>query len=81
MDALFTRRAVSCVQLFAALPLFDVHVHDSHGARERLPPAQAMAELNEDRLHADSECILRRLNLSADQAADLAAFLRALSSR
>lgn len=35
--------------------------------------------LDEDRLHADGERILRRLNLSPRQAADLAAFLRTLS--
>ena len=37
------------------------------------------AELDEDRLHADGERILRRLNLAPAQAADLAAFLRSLS--
>ena len=37
------------------------------------------SELNEERLHADGERILRRLNLTPDQAADLAAFLRSLS--
>lgn len=37
------------------------------------------SELNEDRLHADGERILRRLNLSEGEAADLAAFLRSLS--
>lgn len=36
--------------------------------------------LDEERLHADGERILRRLNLSAGQAADLAAFLRTLST-
>jgi cytochrome c peroxidase len=36
------------------------------------------SELNEERLHADGERILRRLDLSAAQAADLAAFLRTL---
>ena len=35
--------------------------------------------LNEDRLHADGERILRRLNLAPGQATDLAAFLRSLS--
>ncbi len=35
--------------------------------------------LDEERLHADGERILRRLNLQAEQAADLAAFLRTLS--
>jgi cytochrome c peroxidase len=39
------------------------------------------SELDEDRLHADGERILRRLNLSPGQAADLAAFLRTLGSR
>lgn len=37
------------------------------------------SELNEERLHADGERILRPLNLSPTQAADLAAFLRSLS--
>ncbi|MFM7506624.1 MAG: hypothetical protein ACKO3M_08710, partial [Rubrivivax sp.] len=36
--------------------------------------------LDEDRLHADGERILRRLNLSPAQAADLEAFLRTLST-
>jgi cytochrome c peroxidase len=36
--------------------------------------------LNEDRLHADGERILRRLNLTPRQAADLEAFLRSLST-
>jgi cytochrome c peroxidase len=36
--------------------------------------------LDEERLHADGERILRRLNLGAEQAADLVAFLRTLSS-
>jgi len=35
--------------------------------------------LDEERLHADGERILRRLDLSPQQAADLAAFLRTLS--
>jgi cytochrome c peroxidase len=35
--------------------------------------------LDEERLHADGERILRRLNLRADQADDLEAFLRTLS--
>ncbi len=39
------------------------------------------SELDEERLHADGERILRRLDLSAGQAADLAAFLRTLSRR
>lgn len=37
------------------------------------------SELDENRLHADGERILRRLDLSAGEAADLAAFLRSLS--
>lgn len=36
-------------------------------------------KLNEERLHADGERILRRLELHPGQAADLAAFLRSLS--
>lgn len=39
------------------------------------------SELDEERLHADGERILRRLNLSAGQAADMAAFLRTLARR
>lgn len=38
------------------------------------------SELNEDRLHADGERILRRLDLSAAQSAELAAFLRSLGA-
>jgi cytochrome c peroxidase len=38
------------------------------------------SELNEERLHADGERILRALRLNAAQAADLAAFLRSLST-
>jgi cytochrome c peroxidase len=38
------------------------------------------SELNEERLHADGERILRRLDLGTEQAADLAAFLRSLSA-
>jgi cytochrome c peroxidase len=37
------------------------------------------SELNEERLHADGERILRRLDLTPRQAGDLAAFLRSLS--
>lgn len=37
------------------------------------------SDLDEERLHADGERILRRLDLSATQRADLAAFLRTLS--
>ena len=37
------------------------------------------SELDEERLHADGERILRRLDLRPDQSADLAAFLRSLS--
>lgn len=38
------------------------------------------SELDEDRLHADGERILRRLDLTPQQSADLRAFLRSLSS-
>ena len=40
---------------------------------------QHYSELDEERLHADGERILRPLKLSPDQAADLLAFLRSLS--
>ena len=39
---------------------------------------QHYSELNENCLHADGERILRPLRLSAEQAADLVAFLRSL---
>lgn len=39
------------------------------------------SELNEERLHADGERILRRLDLTPQESVDLAAFLRSLSSR
>lgn len=38
------------------------------------------SQLDENRLHADGERILRRLNLSPEQTRDLVAFLRSLSS-
>jgi cytochrome c peroxidase len=41
---------------------------------------QHYSRLNEERLHADGERVLRALNLSAEQAADLEAFLRSLST-
>ena len=40
---------------------------------------QHYSDLNEERLHADGERILRPLKLSPVQAADLEAFLRSLS--
>jgi cytochrome c peroxidase len=40
---------------------------------------QHYSALNEERLHADGERILRRLDLTPQQAADLVAFLRSLS--
>jgi cytochrome c peroxidase len=39
------------------------------------------SRLDEERLHADGERILRRLDLTASESADLVAFLRSLSSR
>ena len=39
------------------------------------------SELNEERLHADGERILKRLNLSAGEVEDLVAFLESLSPR
>ncbi len=42
---------------------------------------QHYSQLDEERLHADGERILRRLDLSAAEAADLQAFLESLSSR
>ena len=48
-----------------------------------LPTLEAVvrhySELDEERLHADGERLLRPLRLSPEQAADLAAFLRSLS--
>ena len=40
---------------------------------------QHYSQLDENRLHADGERILRRLNLNPEEAADLVAFLRSLS--
>ena len=49
-----------------------------------LPTLEAVVQhysaLNEERLHADGERILRPLDLNAGEAADLAAFLRSLSA-
>ncbi len=42
---------------------------------------QHYSQLDEERLHADGERILRRLDLSAGEAADLLAFLKSLSTR
>jgi cytochrome c peroxidase len=39
------------------------------------------SELDESRLHADGERVLKRLNLSPDEAEDLVAFLESLSPR
>ena len=39
------------------------------------------SHLDEDRLHADGQRILRRLDLTPEEAADLAAFLKTLSAR
>jgi cytochrome c peroxidase len=62
-------------QLVHTAPYF----HD--GSRATIEAVvQHYSALDEERLHADGERILRRLDLSADEAADLAAFLRSLSS-
>jgi cytochrome c peroxidase len=53
--------------------------HDGSAAR-LADVVRHYSQLDEDRLHADGERILRRLNLSPQQAADLEAFLRSLSS-
>ena len=37
------------------------------------------SELNEERLHADGERVLRRLNLSARESEDLVVFLQSLT--
>src|SRR6185369_12375978 len=39
------------------------------------------SNLNEERLHADGEKILKPLKLTADESEDLAAFLRSLTSK
>ncbi len=54
------------------------YMHDGSLARIE-DVVQHYSALNEERLHADGERILRRLNLTPQQAADLAAFLRSLS--
>jgi cytochrome c peroxidase len=54
------------------------YMHD--GSLARLEDVvQHYSALNEERLHADGERILRRLDLTPQQAADLVAFLRSLS--
>jgi cytochrome c peroxidase len=53
--------------------------HDGSAAR-LADVVRHYSQLDEDRLHADGERILRRLNLSPRQAADLEAFLRSLST-
>ena len=54
------------------------YMHD--GSLATLPAVvQHYSALNEERLHADGERILRPLRLDAEQAADLLAFLRSLS--
>jgi cytochrome c peroxidase len=54
------------------------YMHDGSLARIE-DVVRHYSELNEERLHADGERILRRLDLTPGQAADLAAFLRSLS--
>jgi len=54
------------------------YMHDGSLARIE-DVVQHYSALNEERLHADGERILRRLDLTSRQAADLAAFLRSLS--
>jgi cytochrome c peroxidase len=53
--------------------------HDGSAAALR-DVVRHYSRLDEDRLHADGERILRRLNLSPQQASDLEAFLRSLST-
>jgi cytochrome c peroxidase len=54
------------------------YMHDGSLARIE-DVVQHYSALNEERLHADGERILRRLDLTPQQAADLVAFLRSLS--
>ena len=54
------------------------YMHDGSLARIE-DVVQHYSALDEERLHADGERILRRLDLTPQQAADLAAFLRSLS--
>ncbi len=54
------------------------YMHDGSLARIE-DVVQHYSALNEERLHADGERILRRLDLTPQQAADLLAFLRSLS--
>lgn len=62
-------------QLAATAPYF----HDGSAATLE-DVVRHYAELDESRLHADGERVLRALRLSPAQAADLAAFLRSLSA-
>jgi cytochrome c peroxidase len=55
------------------------YMHD--GSRATLPDViRHYSELDEDRLHADGEAILKPLHLSATETADLLAFLQSLSA-
>jgi cytochrome c peroxidase len=53
------------------------YMHDG-SLRDLAAVVQHYSALDEERLHADGERILRRLDLSAGDAADLVAFLRSL---
>ena len=54
------------------------YMHNGHLATLR-DVVRHYSELNEDRLHADGEKILRPLRLSEAEAADLVAFLESLT--
>lgn len=56
------------------------YMHNGHLASLR-DVVRHYSALNEDRLHADGEKILKPLNLSDDEAADLVAFLESLGGR
>lgn len=61
------------------LPHTAPYMHDGSLARIE-DVVRHYSELNEERLHADGERILRPLKLDAGQAADLAAFLHSLGA-
>jgi cytochrome c peroxidase len=62
-----------------SLPATAPYMHD--GSKATLTAVVAhYSELNEDRLHADGEAILKPLRLNAEDTADLLAFLQSLSA-
>lgn len=86
-QAVATRHVVSLHRNFGEfrVPGLRQLVHTApymhNGSLSTLPDVlRHYSELNEERLHADGERILRRLDLTAGQATDLLVFLQSLSN-